>query len=155
MDITSDTHSQHISRQFNQELEELKTHLMAMGGLMPKAQQAAAITGKHLQGVEGAPDTVQALAAPMPGQCRIGSAVEQQLRQVPPHPPGVQAPLRDQLTPLRLVEIEQARVVRQQRAANAQPLPVPAVETERGVGIVHSDPPDYVMIFIQFKTVYH
>ena len=34
MDITSDSHSQHISRQFNQELEELKTHLMAMGGLV-------------------------------------------------------------------------------------------------------------------------
>lgn len=34
MDITSDTHSQHISRQFNQELEELKTHLMTMGGLV-------------------------------------------------------------------------------------------------------------------------
>ncbi|MCL7930706.1 phosphate signaling complex protein PhoU [Halomonas llamarensis] len=36
MDITSDSHSQHISRQFNQELEELKTHLMAMGGLVEK-----------------------------------------------------------------------------------------------------------------------
>lgn len=36
MDITSNTHSQHISRQFNQELEELKTHLMAMGGLVEK-----------------------------------------------------------------------------------------------------------------------
>jgi phosphate transport system protein len=34
MDITRDTHSQHISRQFNQELEELKTHLMTMGGLV-------------------------------------------------------------------------------------------------------------------------
>ncbi|MWJ28064.1 phosphate signaling complex protein PhoU [Halomonas sediminis] len=41
MDITSDTHSQHISRQFNQELEELKTHLMAMGGLVEKQVQEA------------------------------------------------------------------------------------------------------------------
>jgi phosphate transport system protein len=36
MDITRDVHSQHISRQFNQELEALKTHLMAMGGLVEK-----------------------------------------------------------------------------------------------------------------------
>ncbi|GEN28558.1 phosphate transport system regulatory protein PhoU [Halovibrio variabilis] len=41
MDITSDTHSKHISRQFNQELEELKTHLMAMGGLVEKQVQDA------------------------------------------------------------------------------------------------------------------
>ncbi|GEN23757.1 phosphate signaling complex protein PhoU [Halomonas cupida] len=41
MDITSDTHSQHISRQFNNELEELKTHLMAMGGLVEKQVQDA------------------------------------------------------------------------------------------------------------------
>ena len=41
MDITSETHSQHISRQFNQELEELKTHLMAMGGLVEKQVQDA------------------------------------------------------------------------------------------------------------------
>jgi len=41
MDINSDTHSQHISRQFNQELEELKTHLMAMGGLVEKQVQDA------------------------------------------------------------------------------------------------------------------
>ncbi|MDI5987367.1 phosphate signaling complex protein PhoU [Halomonas sp. M4R5S39] len=41
MDITSDTHSQHISRQFNQELEELKTRLMAMGGLVEKQVQDA------------------------------------------------------------------------------------------------------------------
>jgi phosphate transport system protein len=41
MDITSDIHSQHISRQFNQELEELKTHLMAMGGLVEKQIQEA------------------------------------------------------------------------------------------------------------------
>ncbi|PRY73240.1 phosphate signaling complex protein PhoU [Halomonas ventosae] len=41
MDITSDIHSQHISRQFNQELEELKTHLMAMGGLVEKQVQDA------------------------------------------------------------------------------------------------------------------
>ncbi|MCW4152111.1 phosphate signaling complex protein PhoU [Halomonas sp. 18H] len=41
MDITSDIHSQHISRQFNHELEELKTHLMAMGGLVEKQVQDA------------------------------------------------------------------------------------------------------------------
>ncbi|MCW4150835.1 MULTISPECIES: phosphate signaling complex protein PhoU [Halomonadaceae] len=41
MDITSDTHSQHISRQFNHELEELKTHLMAMGGMVEKQVQDA------------------------------------------------------------------------------------------------------------------
>lgn len=41
MDITSDTHSTHISRQFNQELEELKTHLMAMGGMVEKQVQDA------------------------------------------------------------------------------------------------------------------
>ncbi|CAM3364800.1 phosphate signaling complex protein PhoU [Halomonas lysinitropha] len=41
MDITSDIHSQHISRQFNQELDELKTHLMAMGGLVEKQVQDA------------------------------------------------------------------------------------------------------------------
>ncbi|PMR75359.1 phosphate signaling complex protein PhoU [Billgrantia endophytica] len=41
MDITSDTHSQHISRQFNQELEELKTHLMTMGGLVENQIQEA------------------------------------------------------------------------------------------------------------------
>ncbi|MEQ6887133.1 phosphate signaling complex protein PhoU [Halomonas sp. CS7] len=41
MDITSDSHSQHISRQFNQELDELKTHLMAMGGLVEKQVQDA------------------------------------------------------------------------------------------------------------------
>lgn len=43
MDITSDTHSQHISRQFNQELEALKTRLMAMGGLVEKQVQDAVI----------------------------------------------------------------------------------------------------------------
>lgn len=41
MEINSDTHSQHISRQFNQELEELKTNLMAMGGLVEKQVQDA------------------------------------------------------------------------------------------------------------------
>lgn len=41
MDITSDIHSQHISRQFNHELDELKTHLMAMGGLVEKQVQDA------------------------------------------------------------------------------------------------------------------
>ncbi len=41
MEITSDTHSQHISKQFNHELEALKTHLMAMGGLVEKQVQDA------------------------------------------------------------------------------------------------------------------
>jgi phosphate transport system protein len=41
MDITSDTHSQHISRQFNQELEALKTQLMTMGGLVEQQVQEA------------------------------------------------------------------------------------------------------------------
>ncbi|WP_192035681.1 phosphate signaling complex protein PhoU [Halomonas sp. YLGW01] len=41
MDITSDSHSQHISRQFNHELEDLKNHLMAMGGLVEKQVQDA------------------------------------------------------------------------------------------------------------------
>ena len=41
MDITGNVHSQHISRQFNQELDELKTHLMAMGGLVEKQVQDA------------------------------------------------------------------------------------------------------------------
>lgn len=41
MDINSDTHSQHISRQFNHELEELKTHLLTMGGLVEKQVQDA------------------------------------------------------------------------------------------------------------------
>ena len=36
MDITNDPHSQHISRQFNQELESLKTQLLAMGGLVER-----------------------------------------------------------------------------------------------------------------------
>jgi len=41
MDITSDTHSQHISQQFNQDLEAIKTQLMAMGGLVEKQLQEA------------------------------------------------------------------------------------------------------------------
>lgn len=41
MEVNSDTHSQHISRQFNQELEELKTHLLTMGGLVEKQVQDA------------------------------------------------------------------------------------------------------------------
>lgn len=36
MDITHDRHGQHISRQFNQELESLKTQLLAMGGLVER-----------------------------------------------------------------------------------------------------------------------
>lgn len=41
MDITSDTHNQHISRQFSQELEALKTQLMTMGGLVEQQVQEA------------------------------------------------------------------------------------------------------------------
>ncbi|WP_110685575.1 phosphate signaling complex protein PhoU [Salinicola aestuarinus] len=41
MDITSDTHSQHISQQFNQDLETIKTQLMAMGGLVERQLQEA------------------------------------------------------------------------------------------------------------------
>ena len=41
MDITSGHHSQHISRQFNKELDALKTHLMAMGGLVERQVQDA------------------------------------------------------------------------------------------------------------------
>ncbi|MCE8018685.1 phosphate signaling complex protein PhoU [Halomonas sp. MCCC 1A11036] len=41
MEITSETHSQHISRQFNQELEALKTQLMTMGGLVEQQVQEA------------------------------------------------------------------------------------------------------------------
>lgn len=41
MDITSDTHSQHISQQYNQDLEAIKTQLMAMGGLVEKQLQEA------------------------------------------------------------------------------------------------------------------
>lgn len=41
MDITSDTHSQHISQQYNQDLETIKTQLMAMGGLVEKQLQEA------------------------------------------------------------------------------------------------------------------
>lgn len=36
MDITSDTHNQHISQQFNKDLDALKSQLMAMGGLVEK-----------------------------------------------------------------------------------------------------------------------
>lgn len=43
MDISNEQYSQHISRQFNQELEGLKTNLMAMGGLVEK-QLADALT---------------------------------------------------------------------------------------------------------------
>ncbi|RKR07228.1 PhoU-like phosphate uptake regulator [Kushneria sinocarnis] len=41
MDLTNDRHSQHISSQFNQELEALKTHLMGMGGLVERQIQEA------------------------------------------------------------------------------------------------------------------
>ncbi len=41
MDITTDTHGHHISQQFNNELEDLKSHLLAMGGLVEKQVQDA------------------------------------------------------------------------------------------------------------------
>lgn len=41
MSTTSEPHRQHISRQFNQELEALKAHLMTMGGLVEKQVQDA------------------------------------------------------------------------------------------------------------------
>ncbi|WP_404325582.1 phosphate signaling complex protein PhoU [Cobetia sp. UIB-001] len=41
MDITSDSHGKHISEQFNHELDALKTHLLAMGGLVEKQLQDA------------------------------------------------------------------------------------------------------------------
>ena len=31
--INKDSHTQHISQQFNAELEEVRSHLLAMGGL--------------------------------------------------------------------------------------------------------------------------
>ena len=36
MEFNKDAHSDHISQQFNAELEQIKTHLMAMGGLVEK-----------------------------------------------------------------------------------------------------------------------
>lgn len=41
MNTTNEHHRQHISRQFSQELEALKTHLMDMGGLVEKQVQDA------------------------------------------------------------------------------------------------------------------
>ncbi|HSH50009.1 MAG TPA: phosphate signaling complex protein PhoU [Halomonas sp.] len=41
MSTTSEPHRQHISRQFSQELEALKTHLMTMGDLVEKQVQDA------------------------------------------------------------------------------------------------------------------
>lgn len=34
--ISKDSHTQHISQQFNAELEEVRSHLLAMGGLVEK-----------------------------------------------------------------------------------------------------------------------
>ena len=36
MDLTNDAHSHHISQQFNSELEQLKNHLLEMGGLVER-----------------------------------------------------------------------------------------------------------------------
>jgi len=36
MDLTKDAHSHHISQQFNSELEQLKNHLLEMGGLVER-----------------------------------------------------------------------------------------------------------------------
>lgn len=50
MDTSSDQHSQHISRQFNQDLEALKTHLMAMGGLVEQQLGDALDALQHRNG---------------------------------------------------------------------------------------------------------
>ena len=39
MTTTSDTHNQHISQQFNQELSEIKSHLLVMGGMVEQQVQ--------------------------------------------------------------------------------------------------------------------
>lgn len=44
MAFNKDAHSDHISQQFNQELETIKTHMMTMGGLVEK-QLADAVQG--------------------------------------------------------------------------------------------------------------
>jgi len=36
MDLTKDAHSDHISQQFNDELEQVKNHLLEMGGLVER-----------------------------------------------------------------------------------------------------------------------
>jgi len=36
MDLTKDAHSHHISQQFNDELEQVKNHLLEMGGLVER-----------------------------------------------------------------------------------------------------------------------
>lgn len=36
MDLTTDAHSHHISQQFNEELEQVKNHLLEMGGLVER-----------------------------------------------------------------------------------------------------------------------
>lgn len=36
MDLTTDAHTHHISQQFNEELEQVKTHLLEMGGLVER-----------------------------------------------------------------------------------------------------------------------
>jgi len=36
MDLTTDAHSDHISQQFNVELEHVKNHLLEMGGLVER-----------------------------------------------------------------------------------------------------------------------
>lgn len=36
MDLTKDAHSHHISQQFNEELEQVKNHLLEMGGLVER-----------------------------------------------------------------------------------------------------------------------
>lgn len=41
MDISNGGHSQHISQQFNNELSELRNHLLVMGGLVEKQVQEA------------------------------------------------------------------------------------------------------------------
>jgi len=41
--ISKDSHTQHISQQFNAELEEVRSHLLAMGGLVTNRPSASPV----------------------------------------------------------------------------------------------------------------